>query len=277
MFNLRWAEEGGFPASDRGAAYGDGLFETIRMHGNRGVLLSRHLDRMVRDAGRLGIPVSLTDLRKACTAAINRYYDRFINQQTDGDWVLKLTLTRGEGGRGYRPGPGVRPNLMVSAGPMPEAPPVAYGVAVDLSPVPLMVNPLLAGIKSLNRLEQVMAAREIEGDLFEVIMSDSAGNLVEGTRTNLLLKMSEGWVTPPARNLAVAGVLRQWVLERLRARGELVVERAVSIGDVLGADCRGLYLLNSVIGVVPARSLAGQDLPVDDGLATIFNPLELLE
>lgn len=139
------------------------------------------------------------------------------------------------------------------------------------------MNPLLAGIKSLNRLEQVMAAREIEGDLFEVIMSDSAGNLVEGTRTNFLIKVTGGWVTPPAKSLAVAGILRQWMLERLRARGEVVTERDVNVGDVMGSHCLGLYLLNSVMGAVPVRVLAGQDLPVDDGLATIFNPFELLE
>lgn len=276
MFNLFWADEGGLPAGDRGVAYGDGLFETISMRGNRGVLLARHLDRMVRDAGRLGIPVALTDLRKACTAAVNRYADRYTSQQADGSWVLKLTLTRGEGGRGYQPGLGIRPNLMVSASAMPSTP-VASGVAADFSRVPLTVNPLLAGIKSLNRLEQVMAAREIEGNLFEVIMSDSAGNLVEGTRTNLLLKTPEGWVTPPAKSLAVAGILRQWMLERLRARGEVVVERTVSIADVMGPHSLGLFLLNSVIGAVPVGVLAGQDLPVDDGLATIFNPFELLE
>ncbi|MGO1749096.1 MAG: aminotransferase class IV [Marinobacter sp.] len=276
MFNLCWADEGGLPAGDRGVAYGDGLFETISMRGDGGVLLARHLDRMVRDAGRLGIPVDLTDLRKACTAAVTRYAARYTNQQAGGSWVLKLTLTRGEGGRGYQPGLGIRPNLMVSASAMPSTP-VASGVAADFSRVPLTVNPLLAGIKSLNRLEQVMAAREIEGNLFEVIMSDNAGNLVEGTRTNLLLKTPEGWVTPPAKSLAVAGILRQWILERLRARGEVVVERAVSIADVMGPHCLGLFLLNSVIGAVPVGVLAGQDLPVDDGLATIFNPFELLE
>lgn len=276
MFNLCWADEGGLPASDRGAAYGDGLFETISMRNDRGVLMARHLDRMVRDAGRLGIPVALTDLRKACTAAVGRYADRYASQHADGGWILKLTLTRGEGGRGYKPGPQIRPNLMMSASAMPPTP-VASGVTVDFSRVPLTVNPLLAGIKSLNRLEQVMAAREIEGDLFEVIMSDSVGNLVEGTRTNLLLKAPEGWVTPPAKSLAVAGILRQWMLERLRARGEVVTERALSIGDVMGPNCLGLYLLNSVIGVVPVSCLAGESLPVDDGLATIFNPLDLLE
>lgn len=276
MFNLFWADESGFPAGDRGALYGDGLFETIRMHGDRGVLLSRHLDRMVRDAGRLGIPIALTDLRKVCTAATGRYLDRFSKKDNDRGWVLKLTLTRGEGGRGYQPSSGIRPNLMVSAGPMPALP-ASSGVIADFSRIPLTVNPLLTGIKSLNRLEQVMAAREIEGEVYEVIMADSAGNLVEGTRTNLLLKVADGWVTPPLKSLAVAGIMRQWMLERLRARGETVFERSVSIADVMGSHCQGLFFLNSVVGAVPVRRLAGQDLPVDDGVATIFNPLELLE
>ncbi|WP_417521138.1 aminotransferase class IV [Marinobacter sp.] len=275
MFNLYWADESGFPAGDRGAAYGDGLFETIRMHGHRGVLLSRHLDRLVRDAGRLGIPVALRDLSKAYSTTVSRYAARYTGKAGD-DWILKLTLTRGEGGRGYQPGAGMRPNLIVSSSPMPALPSPS-GVAVDFSRVPLTVNPLLTGIKSLNRLEQVMAAREIEGELFEVIMADNDGNLVEGTRTNLLLKVPNGWVTPPTKSLAVAGILRQWLLERLRAKGELVIERAMGIGDVMAPDCQGLYLLNSVLGVVPVRQLAGQDLPADDGVATIFNPLELLE
>lgn len=275
MFNLYWADETGFPAGDRGAAYGDGLFETIRMHGERGVLLSRHLNRMVRDAGRLGIPVALGDLRKAFTAAVLHYASRYTGKEC-GDWILKLTLTRGEGGRGYRPGAGIRPSLMVSASAMPALPARA-GVAVDFSRIPLTVNPLLTGIKSLNRLEQVMAAREIDGEIFEVIMADSAGNLVEGTRTNLLLKVHDGWATPPLKSLAVAGILRQWLLEQLRARGESVEERVVSIEDIMAPNCQGLYLLNSVLGVVPVSQLAGQGLSVDDGLATIFNPLELLE
>ncbi|MBC7183894.1 MAG: aminotransferase class IV, partial [Marinobacter sp.] len=149
--------------------------------------------------------------------------------------------------------------------------------AVDFSRVPLTVNPLLAGIKSLNRLEQVMAASELGSSLFEVIMPDPDGNLVEGTRTNLLLRKDDRWVTPPASRLAVVGVLRQWLLERLRQRGEAVTERPLTVEDVLGRDCQGLFLLNSVLGVVPVRTIAGHDLPVDNGFATIFNPLELLE
>lgn len=272
MFHLHWADEGGLPANDRGLAYGDGLFETIRMSRQQGVLLSRHLQRLMHDGARLGIKVSRQELAQICVEAAQRFAHRF---DTD-EWVLKLTLTRGSGGRGYRPDPEMTPNLLVSASALPP-PPDPAGVAVDISRVPLAVNPLLAGIKSLNRIEQVLAAAELEPPLFEVIMPDGDGNLVEGTRTNLLLRLSDGWVTPPASTLAVAGVLRQWLLERLRQGGEPVTERAVSIDDVLGQNCQGMLLLNSVLGIVPVRTIAGHQLPVDSGLATIFNPLETLE
>lgn len=170
----------------------------------------------------------------------------------------------------------MEPNLLVASSPLPPAPD-PEGVAVDFSKVPLAVNPLLTGIKSLNRIEQVLADAEIGPSLFEVIMADRDGNLVEGTRTNLLLRQGGGWVTPPGSSLAVAGVLRQWLLERLRQKGETVTERTVTVNDVLGPDCQGVFLLNSVLGIVPVRTIAGHDLPVDGGLATIFNPLEILE
>ena len=272
MFNLYWADEGGLPANDRGLAYGDGLFETIRMQGPRGVFLARHVNRLVRDAGRLGIVVSGSEIHQVCVQAAARLAAGF----DDAGWVLKLTLTRGAGGRGYRPDAGVTPNLMVSGGALPAAAD-AEGVVVDFSRVPLTVNPLFAGIKTLNRLEQVMAARELDGQVFEVLMSNSSGHLVEGTRTNLLLKTRQGWLTPPGSSLAVSGIMREWLLERLRERGETVEERALTTEDILGPDCLGLFLLNSVLGVVPVRILADHDLPVDSGLATIFNPFELLE
>jgi 4-amino-4-deoxychorismate lyase len=272
MHNLFWADESGLPANDRGLAYGDGLFETLRMEGTRGTLLTRHLERMARDGGRLGIPVSRNELKDVCAQAAERFAAHYQN----AGWVLKLVLTRGAGGRGYRPDSGMRPNLLVSATGLP-APATSSGVAVDLSRVTLTVNPLLAGIKSLNRLEQVMAAKELNDHLYEVVMCNREGHLVEGTRTNLLLRTPNGWVSPPGPTLAVAGVMRQWVLERLRERGEPVSERHLTMADVSGPDCLGLFLLNSVSGVVPVREFAGHHLPVDDGLATICDLLETLE
>ncbi|MDO3722621.1 aminodeoxychorismate lyase [Marinobacter sp. chi1] len=272
MLKLFWADEGGLPANDRGLAYGDGLFETIRMRGRQGVLLGRHVDRLTRDAGRLGIPVSRSELDNICRAAAERYSDAF---KGDG-WILKLMLTRGAGGRGYQPDAKSQPHVLASASALPAQPDSA-GVCVDFSPVTLTVNPFLAGMKTLNRLEQVMAARDIQGDRFEMLMLDGHGHLIEGTRTNLLARFDSGWVSPPKASLAVAGVLREWILERLRTQGDSVEERHLAASDVSGPKCRGLFLLNSVLGVVPVSQVADHQLPVYGGLATIFDPNDLLE
>ncbi|MBE0484621.1 aminodeoxychorismate lyase [Marinobacter sp.] len=264
MLHLYWADESSAPPGDRGLAYGDGLFETVSVTGDRSPLLGYHLDRLSRDAGRLAIPVARSELEKVFNQALLRYSDLY----GTGQWILKLTLTRGSGGRGYRPDPGIQPNLMVShsAAPAPVDP---GGVVVDFSRIPLTVNPLFAGIKSLNRLEQVMAARELRGDIYELLMSNREGHVVEGTRTNLFVCSGQTWVTPPASTLAVAGVMRRHVLARLHSAGQEVREAPLQLEDLVGDNCHGVWLTNSVLGVVPVRNLAGHDLPVDQRLATI--------
>ncbi|HLT13633.1 MAG TPA: aminotransferase class IV [Marinobacter sp.] len=272
MAQLFWAEEGGVPPGDRGLAYGDGLFETILVEGGQAPMLAYHLDRMVRDAARLGIVISRPELDSVFRKALTRYS----GMDSADCCIFKFILTRGAGGRGYRPDPGIQPNLLVSRSPAPPRP-APGGVIVDFSRIPLTVNPLFSGIKSLNRLEQVMASRELTGDLFEVLMANSAGHIVEGTRTNLFIETDSGWLTPPVDTLAVAGVMRRWVLERLRAVGEAAKECPVLPEDLLGERCRGVYLTNSVLGVVAVRSLAGQDLPVAGRLATICDPTTTTE
>jgi 4-amino-4-deoxychorismate lyase len=257
-----WADETGLPAADRGLAYGDGLFETIRAEGSSAPWLDYHLARLVRDAARLGIAVRQDELLAASREALERY------GSPGKVWVLKLILTRGAGGRGYRPGGGMEPNLLVSCSDAPPVPDSA-GVVAEFSSVPLTVNPLLAGIKSLSRLEQVMAARELSGGCFEVLMADAAGHIVEGTRTNLFVLTAEGWITPPANTVAVAGVMRQLVIERLQQAGEPLKETPVTRAQLQPGVCRGLFLTNSVLGVVAVRKLANQDLPAERCLATI--------
>jgi len=258
------AKEGGLPATDRGLAYGDGLFETIRVEGARAPLLSKHLDRLARDARRLGIAITRNEVQRIASEALVE------GAETRGDeaWVLKLIVTRGAGGRGYRPDPDGEANVLVLEAAAPPPPPAA-GVRVDFSRVPLTVNPLLCGIKSLNRLEQVLAAKELEGDLFEVLMSNNAGDIVEGTRTNLFVDTDEGWRTPPAHTLAVSGVMRAHVLACLQQRGEPVFETTLSLADLMSDSCRGVYLTNAVLGIVPVAELAGQALPVNNRLATV--------
>lgn len=271
MLNVIRPDGNGVSATDRGLAYGDGLFETIRMRGRQAVLRSYHLDRMVADAGRLGIPVE----RSGLDAEISRSGCDLASQYGD-DWVLKLVLTRGSGGRGYRSPVECEPSLIVTSSPMPILPPPG-GVVAALSKFPLTVNPRLAGIKTLNRLEQVMASREFSGEEFELIMANADGQLLEGTRTNLIIRMEGEWVTPPVESLAVAGVMRQFALECLHASGHTIREQIIPPELLSSPGLRGVYLVNSVVGIVAVRRLGSVDLPVDDELETICDPLKTLE
>lgn len=264
MLKVYWADDDCLPSADRGLAYGDGLFETIRVYGDRAPLLVYHLDRLVRDARRLGIGLSRPELEEVFAGALERYG----TFHSGSHWVLKLVVTRGSSGRGYRPTAGVNPSLFLFHSDLPPLPPET-GVMVDFSRVPLTVNPLLSGIKSLNRLEQVMAAQEMTAPTFELLMTNGEGHVVEGTRTNIFLHGPDGWRTPPAASLAVSGVMRRKVIERLHAAGEPFRESELRVDDLLDSECQGLYLTNSVLGVVPVRNLAGHDLPVDNRLATI--------
>lgn len=262
MPHIFWAEEAGVPADDRGLAYGDGVFETIRVFGGQPSLLQRHLARLREGARRLGIPLAGIALAELVNEACQR-------QGCDGaDWVLKLMLTRGSGGRGYRPPACPDPRLIFSAHPLPPQP-AAEGVEASISRVALAVTPALAGLKSLARTEQVLASQAIPGGCYEALMTDRVGRLVEGTRTNLMLHYDGHWLTPPASELAVSGVMRARVMDALGHAGETVRERHLAPAMLASPACQGLWLMNSVVGVIPVRKVGCVRLPVAARLATI--------
>lgn len=263
MISVIWPDPGVVDATDRGLAYGDGLFETIRVDQAEPFLLERHLQRLIKDASRLVIQVSPEEVRDLVLEAIQRLAPA---EQT---WVLKIILTRGSGGRGYRAPAPTLPRMLLSAHGMPPAPD-PRGVIAASSEFPLMVHPRLAGIKSLNRLQQVMASKDLTDNEYERIMPDPEGCLIEGTRTNLFVALGDIWVTPPMDSLAVAGVMRAEVLAGLQAQGETVELRPVTRQDLASPDLRGVWLTNSVSGIVPVRELDGRHLPLDQRLATIL-------
>ena len=263
MAELIWTDEAGIAADDRGLAYGDGLFETIRIRSGQATLAARHCQRMLSGASRLGIPLTQAELEAALDAACQRY-------QRPEDWVLKVILTRGSGGRGYQPPADCAPRLILSCHTMPPLPP-PEGVVTAVSTIQLWVNPALAGLKSLARLEQVLAAERMPADCYEVLMTGPAGQLLEGSRSNLMLWLGDHWLTPAADTLAVAGVMRERLIDYLRDRGDEVREGPVSMSLLGSSETRGLVLMNSVVGVVPVRSLNSLQLPVPEQLATIDN------
>ena len=248
-----WPDAPGIPVDDRGLAYGDGLFETIRIIEGGAVLLDRHRDRLLAGCQALGIPFERADYEQWLDAA----YSRGLLQASGGDRVLKLTLTRGSGGRGYRAPAQPQPRLITGVAPAPEIP--KEPVSLRICRQPVRPAPGRVGFKTLERLDQVLASEELSPECFEGLMLSPEGDLVEGTRTNLILVQGKKVMTPPREKLAVAGTLRDWLVAVLPDQGYTVTEQTLSREEL---ERGGVVLLNSVMGAVPAGQLDLMSLPV---------------
>lgn len=246
---------------DRGLHYGDGLFETLAVQGGRVRFLDWHLERLAAGAERLAIPLPEPATLRAEIAAVSAV-DR---------GIVKLILTRGAGERGYRPPPHPEPTRMVFGLPWPTLAPEAWteGVRVGWCRMRLGRNPRLAGIKHLNRLEQVLARAEWDdAAMAEALMMDDRGQAICGTHTNVFARIAGRWTTPVLDQCGVAGVMRRAFVTWTAARGEPVIERALPASEIAGASA--MLLTNAVIGAWPVRELAGRHLPIDP-VAAQFN------
>ena len=238
---------------DRGLAYGDGLFETIAVHGGQPILLDRHLTRLAEGCSRLAIATDIDRVRtelRAYAAAM-------------GEGVLKLILTRGDGLRGYAPDPAAQGRRILQGNP-PAAYPAVHGEqGVRLFPcvTRLSSQPLLAGLKHLNRLEQVLARAEWrDGEHAEGLMLDQAGRVIEGVFSNLFLVRDGVLITPDLKRCGVAGVMRAELLFQAESLAIPTQITDVSLEQLQWAD--EVFICNSVYGVWPVRAYAALSWPV---------------
>ena len=224
---------------DRGLAYGDGLFETIRFIDGRAPLWARHLQRLRGSCARLQLPAP-DEAQLAREAAV------VSNGMADA--VVRITLTRGLGERGYAMPSLPQPTRIVAAFAAPA--PYRDGVRLRLCQLRLAEQPLLAGMKHLNRLEQVLARAEWDDPaIADGVLLDAAGRVVSTTMANLFAVIGGALVTPALERCGVAGVARAEVL----AVREVQV-RELALGELLHAS--ELFLSSSVRGIVPVRSMA---------------------
>jgi 4-amino-4-deoxychorismate lyase len=231
------------PALDRGLSYGDGLFETIRVIGTRVPLWDRHLHRLSTGCERLRMPVP--DPRQLLQEALH---------VSEGlpHAVVRITLTRGSGERGYALPAVCRTTRIVAAFPLPRVPAELRdsGVRMHLCATTLADQPLLAGIKHLNRLEQVLARAEWnDPSITEGLVCDQHGHAISATAANLFAVIEGRVVTPAVDRCGVAGVARAVVIEAL---GDCHV-RDVSRAECLQAS--ELFLTSSVRGILPVQAV----------------------
>ena len=228
---------------DRGLAYGDGLFESIRLVDGRAPLWPRHMQRLAEGCRRLGLPAPDANLlwREA------RQVGRDMPQA-----VVRITVTRGNGERGYAVPASPRPLRIVAAFAPPQVAGETYrqGIRVRLCELRLAEQPWLAGIKHLNRLEQVLARSEwSDPAIAEGLLCDTGGRLICATMANLFAVVDGSLLTPSLERCGVAGVARAEVLDACpRARvAELLPATLAHASEV--------FLSSSVRGIVPVRAL----------------------
>ena len=225
---------------DRGLQYGDGLFETMRVRGGAVCLLDLHLERLLEGCRRLLIdPPDPLRLRREIERAASRRAAA----------VLKLIVTRGVGPRGYRPSGRERCTRILSLAPLQHRGAADAPVTVRICQMRLGHNERLAGLKTLNRLESVLARSEWrDAKVREGLLRDGDDTIVCGTMSNLFLRRGDVLVTPLLDRCGVAGVMRRWVLGASGRLGLDAIERRVRLDELWDAD--EVFMTNAVAGVM---------------------------
>lgn len=250
MFLINGIPQETLPASDRAIQFGDGCFTTARIVAGQVCLLDAHLQRLQQACEKLLIPF-------VEWAALQREMVELARGNDRG--VLKVIISRGSGGRGYSAANCLHPTRLLSV----SAWPVHYdgwrreGITLELSPVRLGRNPQLAGIKHLNRLEQVLIRTHLEQtDADEALVLDSEGFITECCAANLFWRQGKDVFTPRLDQAGVNGLMRQFCLQQLAHSGYRVVD--VHAREAALAEADEMVVCNALMPVVPVRQYGSQ-------------------
>lgn len=230
--------------ADRGLLYGDGLFETIIVRGGQPRFWQGHVDRLTTGCEQLGIPVTpqavlLREVKTVCAGA--------------PDCMVRIIITRGNSGLGYAPDTHTRSNRIVSSHvrPVLEGSPATFGVRARLCQLRLGIQPALAGMNHLNRLEQVTARAEWEDpSIHEGILLDSEDHIISGISSNIFLVYPGRLLTPRLDRCGIRGVMRGAILNAFRP----LCEQRRLLLDML-PEAPEIFLCNSVHGILPVTRI----------------------
>lgn len=238
--------------ADRAVLYGDSLFETVAVRGRQALLLDLHLERLARSAKQLQIHY---DHQQLLTEIQQLLGNNIIDSEQDTS-VLRITLSRGAGGRGYQPSTDLEGTRIVSLHEAPQYPAhyQTEGITLGLSELRLAKQSALAGLKHGNRLEQVLASMDIAADSQDVILRDHEEHIICCSKANLFALIDDTWVTPDLSECGINGVMRTKI-QALAATHKLpfATSNTMTLTDLRNA--KALFISNSLIGVWPVKRL----------------------
>ena len=237
------------PLTDRSIHYGDGVFETIAISDNKPELLSAHLDRLEQACQCLKIPY-------AGHQAIVSEIKSLLCLQPQQRAVLKILISRGSGGRGYNLPDIVKPSCLLGLYTFPNDIDcfAQKGINVFLCKTRLAYNSSIAGIKHLNRLEQVLATTEFDSSIYqEGFMFDGNDNLIEGTKSNIFIMRQGVLQTPALSGCGVEGIMKKLILGIAQDSGIKTIENTIKLEMLNEAD--EVFVCNSIIRLWPVTMI----------------------
>ncbi|RPH23593.1 aminodeoxychorismate lyase [Buttiauxella warmboldiae] len=247
LINGEWTDN--LPANDRAVQFGDGCFTTARISDGEVKFLDQHLLRLQQACEKLLIPFIEWSLLKSEMLQL---------AATEKQAVLKVIITRGSGGRGYSAANCQQPTrlLTVSGYPSFYTQWREQGISLALSPIQLGINPHLAGIKHLNRLEQVLIRTHLEQTpAQEALVLDSDGWLTECCAANLFWRKGSRVLTPYIDKSGVNGTMRQHIIACLAGTAWQVTEVRESVAALAEAD--EVLICNALMPIVPVHQAQG--------------------
>ena len=252
---------------DRGLQYGDGLFETIAVEDETLLCWDEHLERLQSGCCRLKIPIpnqeTLTEEALSLTSTVDR-------------GIIKIIITRGQGGRGYALPTNIDSTRILSLYPWPE---YSFGnpddgIKVRVCNYRYAHNSILAGIKHLNRLEQVLARSEwTDSSIAEGVVLDHEENVIEGTMSNIFYIKKDILYTPELSACGVEGIIRQKVITLATELDLDICINKISLKSLMDAD--EAFMCNSIIGVWPIKMLGEKSLMVGEKTIQIKKALQI--
>ena len=233
--------------NDRGLSYGDGLFETIAIRQGKPRFFAQHFARLKHGCERLAIqPPNYAEITKDIAILIQGFDHA----------AIKVIVTRGAGKRGYSAASATSPQCMVGIEATIPSPSIFYteGINARICDSIISSNPALAGLKSLNRLEQVLARSEwSKPAIKEGLMVNSEGHLICGTMSNLFVVLDDVLLTPDLSACGIHGLMRQRLIDSCISVG-IPVSQTIITRDMLN-QASEVLLTNSLFGLWPVRKL----------------------
>ncbi|MEI6895024.1 MAG: aminodeoxychorismate lyase [Colwellia sp.] len=243
--------------TERGLAYGDGIFTTAKIVNGKVVLLEKHIERLLLGCNKLKLNLPLNINLNEQLKFVSKTYSKA---------VLKVMITAGSGGRGYSR-VGLNENstniiIMVSDFPTHYEGIAQKGIHLGDSEQCIATSSMLGGIKHLNRLEQVLLRVELdERHEDDLVVTNCQGQVIEVTSANLFYWLDGRLCTPEISTSGVDGIIRQVIIANI-PQVKVCQTQVVDL-----QQAQGIFICNSLMGIIPVKTYNSRILAIDAVLA----------